>query len=52
MSLITLLVRGIEGDKAVLDDDPIATDEGYNDCCGIFGITSQKDDSSCAASVN
>ena len=44
-------MRGIEGDKAVLGDDPMATKEGYTDCCGMLGITCQKDDSSCAASV-
>ena len=52
MLLITLLERGIEGDKAVLADDPTAANEGYRDCCSIFGITCQKDDSSCAASVD
>ena len=44
--------RGIEADKAVLGDDLIATNEGYSDCCGIFGITCQKDDSSCVVSVD
>ena len=51
MLLITLLEIGIEGDMAVLGDDPITTNEGYNDCCGIFGITCQKYNSSCAVSV-
>ena len=51
ISLITLLVRGIEGDKAVLGDDPMAAREGYSDCCGMLGITCWKDYSSCVASV-
>ena len=51
MLLMTLLERGIEGDMAVLSEVPTATNEGYNKCCGIFGITCQKDDSSFAASV-
>ena len=44
-------MRGIEGDKAVLGDDPMAVREGYSDCCGMLGITCWKDDSSCVASV-
>ena len=48
---MTLLERGIDGDMAVLREVHTAANEGYNDCCGIFGITCQKDDSSCAASV-
>ena len=51
MLLMALLERGIEGDMAVLSEVLIATNEGYNDCCGIFGISYQKDDSSCVASV-
>ena len=40
------------GDKAVLGDDPMVAKEGYSDCCGMLGITCQKDNSSCVASVN
>ena len=51
MSLMTLLERGIDGDIVVFTEVTIATNDGYNDCCDIFGITCQKEDSSCAASV-
>ena len=44
-------MRGIEGDRAVLGDDPIAARDGYSDCCSMLGITCLKDDSSCVASV-
>ena len=36
---------------AMLIEVPIATNEGYNNCCDIFGITCQKEDSSCVVSV-
>ena len=48
---MTLLERGNGGDMAVLIKVPIAANDGYNDCCDIFGITCQKEDSSCVASV-
>ena len=51
MYLITLLEKGINGATDVFIDVPIATNEGYNDCCGIFGITCLYEGSSCAASV-
>ena len=35
----------------MLGDDPIAAREGYRDCCGMLGITCQKDNLSCVASV-
>ena len=47
MSLMTLLERGIEGDLVVLIEVPFVANDGYNDCCDIFGITCQKEDSFC-----
>ena len=51
LSLITLLERGIGGNMAVLIEVPIAANDGYNNCCDLFGITCQNEDSFCAASV-
>ena len=51
MLLMTLLERSIWGDMAMLIEVPIATNDEYNDCCNIFGITCQGEDSSCVASV-
>ena len=51
MSLMTLLEKGIDWDMDVFIEVPIATNGGYNDCCDMFGVTCQKGDSSCAASV-
>ena len=51
MSLMTLLEKGIDGDRDVFIEVPIAASHGYNDCYDMFGITCQKEDSSCAASV-
>ena len=51
MSLMTLLEKGIDGDTNVFIEVPIAANDGYNDCCDMFGITCQKEDSSCVASV-
>ena len=48
---MTLLEKGIDGDTDVFIELPIVTNDGYNDCCDILGITCQKEDSSCAASV-
>ena len=39
MSLMTLLEKGIDGDTDVFIVVPIATNDGYNDCCDKFGIT-------------
>ena len=48
---MTPLERDIGDDMAVLIEVPIAANNGYNDCCNIFRITCQKEDSSCVASV-
>ena len=39
------------GIQNVFIEVPIAANDGYNDCCDMFGITCQKEDSSCVASV-
>ena len=51
MSLMTHLEKGIDEDMDVFIEVPIAANGGYNDCCDMFGITCQKEDLPCAASV-
>ena len=36
---MTLLEKEIKGDIAVFNEVPTADNDGYNDCCDIFGIT-------------
>ena len=39
VSLMTHLEKGIDGDMNVFIVVPIATNDGYSDCCDKFGIT-------------